>query len=309
MRTFTVFKNDSLLKGLVFAAAALFGCDSQPGENVVMPKVSIIDKVSHALTPSSVRSIQGVYGAGCLARSGAWEIALNGYSATQPALSVIKDNATCTLSVTGILAGPVAAPVSYGMATPFAIQSAFAGSASPFAAGGVGATEFYGNFRVQPDLSFAADFVIELVYSDDASQVSAAKTATFAVQTGSATASAVPAADYTIDLVGVTIQVDANNIVQTTSGSAQLTDGNVTGEQYVVDMDTLPASPTFADLDAAFLAGTPQSLAGANPTIPASDLGLGGLDLSAPRYRNIIVAHTQNGTRSYQVFRITFSHP
>ena len=103
--------------------------------------------------------------------------------------------------------------------------------------------------------------------------------------------------------------VDANNIVQSASGNAQLTDGLVTGDQYVVDMDTLPASPTFAELDAAYLAGTPQNLGGANPTIPVSALSIAGLDLSAPQHRNIIVAHTVSGTRAYQVFRITFNHP
>lgn len=309
MRAFTAFKKDSVLKGIVFAAIALFGCGGENGAAVVSPKVSIIDKVSHALTPASVRSIQGVYGAGCLDRSGAWEIPLNGYSATMPTLSVVRDNTACTLSVTGILAGTVTAPVSYAMASSFPLGSAFTASAAPFALGGVGATEFYSNFRVQPDLSFAADFTIEMVYSDDAAQVSASKAATFAVQSGSATASAVPAADYTLDLVGITIQVDANNIVQSASGNAQLTDGLVTGDQYVVDMDTLPASPTFAELDAAYLAGTPQNLGGANPTIPVSALSIAGLDLSAPQHRNIIVAHTVSGTRAYQVFRITFNHP
>ena len=70
MRAFTAFKKDSVLKGIVFAAIALFGCGGENGAAVVSPKVSIIDKVSHALTPASVRSIQGVYGAGCLDRSG-----------------------------------------------------------------------------------------------------------------------------------------------------------------------------------------------------------------------------------------------
>lgn len=309
MRTFTAFKKDSFLKGIVFATIALFGCGGDNGATLVNPKVSLIDKVSHALTPGSVRSIQGVYGAGCLDRSGAWEIPLNGYSATMPALSVVKDNAACSLAVTAVLAGPVVTPTSYGAAGPMPLAAAFSANAAAFSVGGVGATEFYANLRVQPDLSFGTDFVIEMVYSDDATQVSASKAATFAVQTGSATASAVPAADYTIDLVGIAIQVDASNIVQSASGSAALTDGTVTGEQYVVDMDTLPASPTFADLDAAFQNGTPHSIAGANPMIPASELNLAGLDLTTPQHRNIIVAHSVSGTPAYQLFRITFNHP
>ncbi len=309
MNTFTGCKKGFVFNGIVFAAITLFGCGGEQGAALVSPKVSIIDKVSHALTPNSVRSIQGIYGTGCLGRSGAWEIPLNGYAATLPALSVVKDNTSCTLSVSAILAGAAGAPSSYSMASSLPLGASFGPTAAAFSVGGLGATDFYANFRVQPDLSFGTDFVIEMVYSDDASQVAAAKAATFAVQTGSATASAVPAADYTIDLIGINIQVDASNVVQSSSGSAQLLDGLVTGEQYVVDMDTLPASPTFADLDAAFLNGTSRSIAGNNPSIPASELNLAGLDLSTPQYRNIIVVHTQNGTRAYQLFRITFNHP
>jgi hypothetical protein len=310
MRTITHLKNDSLLKALFLGVFTILGCDNADEQSAVKPNVTLVDKVSHALTPSTVRAIQGVYGAGCLGRAGTWEIPLNGYSSTNPTLSVIKGNASCALTVTSVLAGPNASPISYGMASTFPLVASFAPQATAFATGGTGPTDFYANFRIQPDMNFSSDFTIEMVYSDDASQVSAGATATFVVQSSSATASAVPPSDYSIDLSGIGIQVDAGYVVQAASGSAQLSNGATAGDSYVVDtQNALPASPTFADLDDAYLLGTPQSITGANPAIPVAALDLIGRDLSTPLVRNIIVAHTISGTRAYQLFRLTFNHP
>ncbi|HMU39303.1 MAG TPA: hypothetical protein PKE31_09845 [Pseudomonadota bacterium] len=306
MFTNTQFKHVSFTKAFAFAAIAFFGCDAQQ-QATVKPKVTVVSKTPNALSPASLLSIQGTYGASCLDRSGVWEIGLNGYSQTNPPLSVIKDNLSCTLSITAILAGSPLFPTSYEMAAPLTLGASFVNQGLAFSIGGVGPVEFYGNFRIQPDLTFSTDFNIDMVYSDDSSMVSASKSATYSVQNSSATASAVPPSDYVLDLTGLVVQQNASNIVQAAGGVIQLTDGLVPGSQYVVDMDTLTGAPSFAELDAVFVAGTPTDIVGANPTVPAAALNLVGLDLTAAPHRSIVIAHTISGTRAYQVFRVTFN--
>lgn len=291
---------------LAFSAAAVSGCgDAQ----VAKSQVDLIDKVSHALTTSTVRAIKGSYGAGCIQRTGTWALGLNGYSPSEGALSVVKNNADCVLSVTEVHAGTLASPVMYSMAAPLSLDSAFASNGAAFLLDGQGDAVFYANFRIQPDLTFNTNFSLEMVYSDDSTEVTAQKSAAYAVQSSTASSSNVAPPDYLISLSGITLQVDAGDVVQTASGSASLTEGMVLGEQYVIDQDTLGATPTFAEIDALFTAGTKGTLTPGSPAIPAADFALGGVDLTAAKKRNVIIANVENGTRSYQIFRVTFNHP
>ena len=59
---------------------------------------------------------------------------------------------------------------------------------------------------------------------------------------------------------------------------------------------------SFAEIDAAFAAGTQIAIA---PTIPASSFALIGQTL--PIVRNVIIHHSQSGVSTYEIIRITFS--
>ncbi|MFO0578597.1 MAG: hypothetical protein U1A78_31725 [Polyangia bacterium] len=306
MRSFKNTTIRSYLYCLAFSAAAAGGCgDAQ----VAKSQVDLIDKVSHALTTSTVRALKGTYGAGCIQRTGTWALGLNGFTPTEDALSVVKNNADCVLSLSEVHAGTLAAPAMYSMTAPMALDSAFASNGAAFMLDGQGDTVFYANFRIQPDLTFNTNFSLEMVYSDDSTEVTAQKSAAYAVQTSTASSSNVAPPDYLISLSGISLQVDAGDVVQTASGSASLTEGSVLGEQYVIDQDTLSATPTFADIDALFAAGQKSNLTPGSPSIPVADFALGGTDLTAGQKRNVIIANIENGTRAYQIFRVTFNRP
>lgn len=305
MRNFNRTTIRTFIKCLVVGAVALGGCSQEES----LPKLDLVDKASKALTTSTVRAIKGTYGGGCISRSGTWALGLNGFSPSESALSVIKNNSACSLDVTEIHAGTLASPSMYAMAAPLTLSASYQSNGQAFMLDGMGSTVFYANFRIQPNLSFSTDFTLQMIYSDDATEVTASRSAQYSVQSSSASDSNVPPPDYTISLTGLTIQTDADDVVQSASGSAQLTDVSVNGEKYVIDLDTLSATPTFAEIDALFTGGTQHDLTGTNPTIPAADFSLGGIDLTAAKKRNIIVANIENGTRAYQIFRVTFNHP
>jgi hypothetical protein len=295
----------SYIKCLILGAVAITGC----GQEESLPQIDLVDKSSKALTTSTVRAIKGTYGAGCINRTGSWALGLNGFSPSEDALSVVKNNSACVLSVTEVHAGTLADPEMYAMAAPLALDASYQASGQAFMLDGTGDTVFYANLRIQPNLTFSTDFTLQMVYSDDATEVTASKTAQFTVQSSSASESNVAPPNYTISLAGLTIQTDAEDVVQSATGSAQLSDVSVNGEKYVIDLDTLPAMPTFAEIDALFTGGTQHDLTGSNPTIPVADFAIGGIDLTVAKKRNIIVANIENGTRAYQIFRVTFNRP
>lgn len=304
MRKFQLNTVRSILNSFLFGAMAIAGCGS---DGNVDASINLVDRSARSLTVDTVRAIKGTYGAGCIQRSGTWALGLNGYSPAESVLSVVKNNSACTLQITQIHAGTAALPVEYDMAAPFELSASYASSGAAFMLSGVGETVFYANFRIQADMSFANDFTIEMVYSDNLSETSKSKNSNYAVQSAASTAALVAAPDYNIELTGLVLQRDANNIVQSAVGSAQLTDGGVVGEQYVIDANTLGAMPSYAEVDGVFSAGTQVGLSGANPTIDAAQLNLVGQDLTDSVRRNVIVAHSENGTRSYQIFRLTFN--
>jgi len=120
-----------------------------------------------------------------------------------------------------------------------------------------------------------------------------------------ATAQAVPAPDYTLDVGALNVITDANNVVQTVAGTANLTAGPVpvTGQQYVVV--NAAGLRTYAAIDAAFSAGSKMVL---TLNIPAADFTLMSVDLTIPQRSTLVVANEVNKVASYQAFEITF-HP
>ena len=297
----------TLLTGALLCMIGASGCEP-PQE--VNSKVSLVDRTTHALSLGSILAINGTYGAGCTNKTGSWSAAVGGFSGIDnAALSVLKNDTGCVLSATEVRIGDAMSSAIYAMSSPMELGASYQSSGAAFTSGMGNPTAFYGNFRITPDLLFATDFTVQMVYSEDPSLTSSMKNATYAVQSASATAGAVSPPDYTLDASALTIQVDVNKVVQSAAGTVDLTDGAVTGQKYVIDLDTLATTPTYAEVDSVFTGGTQTNITGANPSIPASAFSLGSLDLSSANKRSVVVANIQNGTRSYQIFRVTFNSP
>lgn len=304
----------------LFAIAAT-GCtheptEAPPGTNAARAVTAwgeVTNQVTGPLAASAIMAIKGTYGAGCLERKGAWAIALNGYVLTgaETPLTVVASDVGCSLSITEVKAGAPSLTKTFLPASPFPLTASYAGLRSAFLLNGAGETQFYANFRVQPNLSFDGDFVVQMVYSDDVNQTDLSIDANSVVSVGTATASVVAASNATMSLAGMSISVDAKNLVKTATGSATLHQGSIVAESYAVVLDTLGTSPSFAAVDAAYNAPTSTRvvLTGASQAIPAASFGLVGSDLSTAQKRNVIVANIENGITSYQLFQITVKRP
>ncbi len=258
-------------------------------------------------------AIEGTYGGSCTARAGNWAVALNGYQliAGETALTVVQNDPNCTLSVTMVKAGAVGSPLTYQPVTPFQLAANYAVLGVAFLQNGVGATQFYANFEMTPDLSYANNFVIQMVYSDLLSQTNLSTNATYQVVVATATAGVVPAPNATMSLAALVVTVDAHNIVKTATGTIALTEGTVPGVAYVIDLDTVGLTPTYAAIDTVFNSGTGThvAIAGNSQNIQAAELNLIGVDLTTAKRRNVILDSVANGIKSYQLFQITINHP
>jgi len=126
---------------------------------------------------------------------------------------------------------------------------------------------------------------------------------------GMVDASLVPPPNYTFDPASVVVKVDASRTVLSVSGDLTLTDGTRTGTAYVVNAGTLPASPTLADYDGAYQAGTQVVIAGANPVIPGASLLAVGTSLVSPATRTVLVRRQVSGVVAYQAIKLTFNGP
>jgi hypothetical protein len=228
-------------------------------------------------------------------RAGSRRGIASGATLDNDALSVVRNNTACALTLTELrtTGGLVTATPS------FTLSTSYQGSASSFGS----PIEFYANARAD-SLSFADDFVLTVLYSDDSELASGDNTATFTFQTASVSTVSVDAPDYTLDVSGLLVQTDVDDVVQSASGSAELTEVSVTGTTYVVvdasDLDT------YAELDAAYLGATSAVF---TTSIPASDFSLVGDDLTTPQVRTLIIANISGGVRAYQAFEITFNPP
>lgn len=294
------------LTAIAFAFAAILaagGCAQD--EASVGGSGMAIEQSSSALTIGTLQWANGTYGAGCVTRSGSWSLRISG-SATMdnPALSVVQGNAACVLTLTQLVADQ-----TYIGTPAIALGTSLAGSASAFAPN-ASPLAFYANAALS-SASFNADFTVTVLYSDDANLKTGAVTSGYASVAATSSATGINAPNYTISLGSLTVQVDVNYVVQSATGTANLTDGTVTGTTYFVDQGTLGASPTFAELDAAYNAASPAptSISGANPQVAASAFGLVGVNLSSTAYRTIVIRRLVTTVPSYETFRIAFSHP
>jgi hypothetical protein len=297
---------------LLSIVATMPGCGASPasppvGESEsVSAAVEFTSLVQKELSVGSLLAVNGTYGAGCVARSGSWSAVASGGSGPYAPLTVVKNNTACQLTVTSITADQF-----YVGAPTFVLTTSYQSTASAFAPvvdGASGSTAFYGNAELSA-ASFASNFVISILYSDNPSSVAGGSTASYASVTASATGTSVSSPNYTIDPSGLALQVDVNNIVQSATGQTTVIASTITGQGYVIDLGTLPASPTFANLDATYKAGTATLLTGGNFAVMASALGVIGVNLTTPAVRTIIIANTSSGVTSYEAVALTFSHP
>lgn len=281
--------------GVLLAALATQGACSS--ERTALGGGVAFDQTTHPLTIGELESANGTYGALCTDRAGNWSVTIDGTSALDhPALSVVLNDAACVLTLTSLhtTAGIIAA------VPPIVLTTSYQATASAFGA----PVEFYANARLSA-VTFAADFVLEVLFSDDPALATGDNTAQFAVVVATATAGAVPAPDYTLDAAGLLVRTDVNDVVVTATGTANLTAGPipVLGQRYVVV--NAAGLVTYDQIDAAYLAGTDAALV---LGIPAAAFTLVGTDLTADQVRTLIIANTVSGVTSYERFEITF-HP
>ena len=287
-------QSSNLLAALSLGAFLVSGCGATAGEPVAKAGGRGIDRTTQALTSGELESVNGTYGAGCRNRTGSWSVEIQP-SATldNSPLTVVLNNTACVLTLTELVTSSGALSAS----PTFALTTSYQGTPSEFDS----PLEFYANAQLS-SVSFASDFVLTVLYSDDPSLATGSNTAQFEVVEATASGSAVSAPNYTLNLTGLDVRTDINDVVVSASGNAVLTAGSVTGQRYVVSTST--SLDTFEEIDDAYIAGSDAAL---TLSIPASDFTLVTTDLTPGIKRSLILANISNGVPSYQVFEITFS--
>jgi len=266
------------------------------GNDALHAEAVVVDQTTQALASGQIAFVSGTY-TNCTKRTGSWSVAVAPAVSRDDALSVLLNDTACVLTLTGLeltTGGPAIA------ATPsFVLSPSYQVTASTFGM----PVSFYANATVSA-VDFAANFVLTILYSDDPRLATRINTARFAVAESSATAGSVPAPNYALDVSGIIVQTDVADIVQFVTGTAPLTASTVTGQGYVV-LNTSGLTSYLA-IDTAYKGATSAVVAGG---IPASDFAsLINTDLTTvPQVRTLIIANTDNGITSYQVFEITFN--
>jgi hypothetical protein len=284
------------LASLFVLAAASFACSGPSGDESVTPRVETIDRTHQALGTGALKWANGTY-TGCQNRSGSWSARISGTAAmTNAALSVVKDDTSCVLTLTSL-----EADATYAGNPSIAMGTAYANAGSAFSTGG-GATAFYANAQLSA-ATFAADFSMTILFSDDLASASPSVNATYAAVSGSASESQVPAPSYALDFSGLTLQTNAAHVVQSATGSVVTSALGQTGESWVISSNQSLGS-SYAAIDAEYALGTPASV---GASIAISAFGLGGATL--PTVRNLIISHTVSGVTAYEVIRVSFAAP
>ncbi len=277
-------------------AASSFACSAHGGDELVQARVETVDRTHQALSTGALKWANGTYGAACQSHRGeSWSARISG---TDPmdnqALSVVKNDTACVLTLTSLVAD-----AAYLAAPSIDMTDTYADAGSSFAVQD-GNIAFYANAELS-STSFASDFTMTILFSDDLRSVSPSVTATYASVSGSASESQVPSPQYSLDFSGITLQTDIAGNVEAATGSVAVTALGQTGESYVINNNQSLGS-TFADVDAAYSASSPATL--------GATIGMGAFGLTQlSSVRNLIISHTESGVTSYEVIRITFNRP
>jgi hypothetical protein len=311
----SICKNLTFSTGLLSAAAPalVLGCSGGPArasDATVGATAIVSNPSSRPPPPGGVTFANGFY-TGCVGHldGSPWSVAVVTATgqAPNPALSVAMNDTPCALTLTSLQGDQDnAATVPFVLSTSF--QSTPATFDSPPAGGAPAAVAFFANAALS-SASFAGAFVITVAYTDDPGLPPAADDAGRPAAEGAAAESSPTAApDYTwID--GIAVTTDATGRVVTMSGSASFTDGMTVADCYVISPDqSFPDTPTFAQDDTAFTAGTPVGIAGGNPQIDAPSFLTIGTDV-LPQIRTVVFRHMTAGVGAYQTFKVTFAPP
>lgn len=295
----------ALALALAAGATTAAGCGSSSD---LTPEVVLVDHSTAPLSLGALNALNGTYGSECIGRSGSWSSPIGSYSGAleNSALSVVKGNSACVLTLTSVLIGNT----KYDPASPVDLTDSYSSSPVAYTAEGELSIAFYGNLKLS-DATYTNSFSISLLYSDDPTAASAGSPqAGYKYNSITSTQSNVIPSDYAVDGSSVDVLTDANKSISDVSGSIDLTDGTVTGQNYVITSAALGTSPSFDTIDTAYLAGTPVTISGSNPSIAASALSLVGASLATTSVkRYVIVAHIVNSTRAYQVITLTVLAP
>lgn len=273
---------------LLAIVATIAGCGSSFDSGNETETVSATAQAVTVGTPKgTLQIINGTYGAGCTTFTGSWSAPVNGFAGalTNQPLKVVKDNVACTLTVTSIVAASGTYTGSIGL------SAAFQPAGILFTSGG---NAFYANARITPNLLFAANFIIDVLYSADADAVSNTVAST-SVVTGTATANEVPAPNYTLAAGGYLFE-QSSNVITNSTGTATFNPGSQTAEQYVIVNGNVTAGNGYQDVHAAFNGATAQAFTG---SLPFSAIAVVGQPLGN---RSVILRHSANGIASYQTF-------
>jgi hypothetical protein len=282
-------------------AALPMGCGGPGPHDMVGGKGEVVDHSMYALTSGSLQWIDGTY-ATCFGHTDgdAWSLRIAGaVSMTNAALGVTKNDPTCHLTVTALMADTI-----YESNPTITMSTSYQATASSLASRVAGVLQpvgFYANAKLSAT-DFASNFTVTILYSDDPRNATASTGATYQQFTGSASTTQVPAPDYTSGFGSLAVQADALDKVSTATGNVSLVAGSQSGEEYVVVAGSVGA--TFGAVDAAYAAGTAVAIA---TSIPAASFLTAGDQL--PSTRTVIISHTVSGVVAYEAIQITFNHP
>ncbi|MBX3203728.1 MAG: thrombospondin type-1 domain-containing protein [Labilithrix sp.] len=291
------------LVSLAGAAYAAAGCSTANDEDTVSPDLGVVNRSRSALV-GEVKSIDGVYGAGCAGHTEneAWSAAaVPDAPLAHAALRVRRSDASCTLKLTHVRSalGDFAASPAIALSGSYSAASAFNDSAQT-------AVDFYGSAKLG-DPTFASNFSIDLLFidptndGDPAVQYPDGYEHSFTVTEGD-----VPAPDFGFSTSDHTLLTDEHDVVTTSSGYLQLALNNHSAQTYAVVHGLLTHGMSPAEV-ASQIQSAPHSGALSAPyRIPASALDLVGADLTHGVSRSIILRNTDQGVSSYQVLRIKF---
>lgn len=301
-----MMKRLSLIPLLAFGALTSAACSAPTSDGEVKPHLAVVDQ--RLGSAPEIASVSGQY-EGCSQHSDGdpWHIKVSGSGAPTD-LQVVKDDASCRLKVTAINAG------ADELATPtITLATSFASQASAFAPDG-GSIAFYANAKID-SLAYDSDFTISVLVSStpNAQDGGTGSSATYAVQSGTVSSSAVAAPDYSVNPSGVALSMNVDHVVQTATGGAQLSDGQQAGQDWAVVDGTLGDSPSLEDIASAW-SGAADGRHGAiadltSEQIPAAAFNLEGQDLDSSPQRTIILRNQENGVPSYELLLVTFGLP
>lgn len=275
---------------------------------IVRPRVEIVGRTEAGLSAAEITRLGGTYGSLCSSRSASgtdrWTFVRSGAGTTD--LSVDKNDSDCVLTVTDLTTADGTYTASPSL--PLDASDTYRSTASAFALPASN-TAFYGNAKIDA-LSFAADFTLTLSVSDSLSASSGgSRSASYATQSATVVVATVAAPNDTVSLASFSITKDANNLVQSATGYAQLTAGSVPGQDYAIYNGALNGSSTLVDVVLAYtlatVKGTLASLTSLQ--IPASQFALTGTTLTGGVPRTIIVRNTVAAVTSYQLLLVTFT--